>query len=178
MSKNDTIIERFAILEQKTGKSANTLGKEAGLGNGTVDRWKDNQLADPNLHAKQFLKHHNINPKWWETGKGEVFLTSVQERSDNTENAGESVDQMLAVVEESKDYFVIPRAVLRENYRLVALEYFEAEKQKLEHERVQFKEQAEKDRMNLEAHIETNRRLLSYIETLTSQLAQIEKDKK
>lgn len=135
MSKKDTIIERLAILEEKTGKSANTLGKEAGLGNGTVDRWKDNQLADPNLHAKQFLKHHNINPKWWETGKGEVFLTSVQERSDNTGKQWldfSPEDVYRKIIEGGTEYLLVPKTAFEGHYRFVPIEQIQSQTRELE----------------------------------------------
>lgn len=88
---------------------------------------------------------------------------------------GEDLNEMLEKVEASKDYFVIPRSVLRENYRLVALEQFQLEKEKLEKERDDAKAKAEKDRVYLEAQIEANRDLSRKLDLLLAKLTEVQK---
>lgn len=102
MSNKAVVIERIKILEAKSGKSGNTLGKEAGLANGTVDGWSDNQIEKPNLAVRQFLGHHNIREEWWKTGNGDIFNTPVQNRTDNKEKSlEETIEALLAELREN-----------------------------------------------------------------------------
>ena len=102
--------------------------------------------------------------------------TSVQNRSDNSEiPKGDNLNEILEKVESSRDYFVIPRAVLKENYRLVALEQFQIEKEKLENERDEMKRRAEKDRVYLEAQLEANRDLSRKLDVLLAKFAEVQK---
>ena len=64
---------RIKVLEASLGKSGNKLGREAGLGNATVDGWTDKQIDKPTLQVETFLRHYSINEDWWRTGEGEVF---------------------------------------------------------------------------------------------------------
>lgn len=102
--------------------------------------------------------------------------TQVDKPSDNTEKPlGEDLSGILEKVESSKDYFVIPKSVLRENYRLVALEQFQMEKEKLEKERAEMKERAERDKIYLDAQIEANRDLSRKLDLLMAKLTDVQK---
>lgn len=127
MSKNVKIKARLAVLEQELGKSGNQLGLAAKLGNATVDGWTDNQIEKSNLAVEKFLSHHKINPKWWKTGEGEIFITSVQGSTDNEENVTISENVYRTIVEGNTEYVLIPRTVLKDT-RLMSIEQIENDK--------------------------------------------------
>lgn len=89
------IEHRIAVLEAELQDSANNIGKEAGLGNGTILGWTDNQIEKPTAAVEKFLRFWAINPQWWKTGEGDIFLTSVQEGSDNKEKQPVSYEETI-----------------------------------------------------------------------------------
>lgn len=121
MSKTVEIQLRIKFLEGKLKKSGNALGIEAGLGNATVDGWTDNQIEKPTLAVEKFLKHHNISPEWWRTGKGEAFLTPVKESADYKENASTELTAYKTFFEGRTEYVLIPRTVM-DKTRLVSID--------------------------------------------------------
>jgi hypothetical protein len=111
------INERALILKELTGKSLNTLGKEAGVSNGTADDWSDKQVGKPTRTVKDFLRFHGINEQWWKTGEGDVFnkkRTYVELPSNNKEmeNPRETVYQ--TIVEGHTEYVLIPRSIMKD----------------------------------------------------------------
>ena len=91
MLKNVQIRKRIAVLSNLMDRSGNSLGIDAGLGNGTVDKWTDKHLDVSNVFVAKFLKHYNIDPQWWQTGDGEVFL----KHDEKADNNGEMVPKHL-----------------------------------------------------------------------------------
>lgn len=135
MSKRVRIVDRISILEAKLGKSGNALGKAAGLGNATVDGWTDKQVEKPTIAVEKFLTHYNINRKWWETGEGDVFLTSVQERSDNTGKQQldfSPEDVYRKIIEGGTEYLLVPKTAFEGHYRFVPIEQIQAQTRELE----------------------------------------------
>lgn len=134
MSKTALISERIAILEGKLGKSGNVLGKEAGIGNGTVGGWSDNQIEKPTAVVEKFLTYYNIRTEWWKTGKGEIFNTSVQERSDNTEKPLNDNPKVLLqkIVFGDTEYVIMPKTAFDGNYRLMPVEEITMHEKELE----------------------------------------------
>jgi hypothetical protein len=125
-STNDEIIARIAVLGNKTGKSGNQLGIDAGLGNGTVDGWTDKHLDISKPLVEKFLRHHSINPEWWESGKGEIFIkkhTPAIKSTGNTEMDKEDLYRDL--VEGSSDYSLVPKTVLNGEYRMMLISELE-----------------------------------------------------
>jgi hypothetical protein len=84
MTHKAVIGDRIKVLETRLGFSANQLGKDARLGNGTVGTWIDKPVDFQSEKIDAFIKHHQINPTWWLTGEGEVFLKSP-DRADRIE---------------------------------------------------------------------------------------------
>lgn len=163
----------YAKAERLAGIKGTVLSK-------VVQRKGD--LHDSN--KEKFLRTFHVNPAWFDTGKGPEYLLKDDENLTSARNSsgnkGIDLDEMLEKVESSRDYFVIPRAVLKENYRLVAIEQYQLEKEKLEQERIEYRAEAEKDRINLEAHIASNRDLLAHVIQLSNiiaQLSQVQKSK-
>jgi hypothetical protein len=118
-SSNLQIKARIAVLESELRKSGNQLGLDAKLGNGTVDGWTDKHLDKSKPLVEKFLRHHKVNPQWWETGKGEVFLTLMPKSTDNKENPAFREGVYQTIIEGHTEYVMIPRTVL-ENTQLVA----------------------------------------------------------
>src|SRR5688500_17789796 len=116
MSKTARLSERIAILEQELGKSGNQLGLDAGIGNGTVGGWTDNQVDKPTTAVEKFLRHYRIRIEWWKTLEGEVFITQEQKEPAVTENpASETSEEIYRnIVEGNTEYLLIPRSVLQE----------------------------------------------------------------
>jgi hypothetical protein len=127
-SKSAKIAEKIKVLEVSFNKPGNTLGKDAGLGNGTVDGWTDNQIDKPNAVVEKFLKHYNINPVWWRTGEGEVFLTPAIKSTGSNEIPEVRGEVYRTIVEGETEYILMARSVLQEKYRLVAIEQLNHDK--------------------------------------------------
>jgi hypothetical protein len=119
MSKNAKISARTRILEEKLKKSFNQLGLAAGLGNGTVDGWTDNQIDKSTLSVEKFLDFHKINPEWWKSGDGEVFLTSVHKTSDNKQMELNADKMYRDFVEANSVYTLVPKTILDGAYRIM-----------------------------------------------------------
>lgn len=95
MSDTDKISCRINVLADHLGKNGNTLGKDAGLGNATVDRWMDKDVTFRSALVDKFINHYNINRDWWKTGQGEIFKPEA--------NKIELYERLLKATEESKD---------------------------------------------------------------------------
>lgn len=80
MSNPAKIKERIEVLRQKMNNASvaelekgGFEGDERLLGNGVISGWYDKTVDWTSDKLDKFLKHYNINPAWWRTGKGEVF---------------------------------------------------------------------------------------------------------
>lgn len=128
MSNNAQIQARIKILEGEfPGKSGNQLGKDAGLGNTTVDGWNDNQIGKPTLAVKEFLKFYNIRGEWWATMEGPIFKgkpTHGQIEPAITEKPlGGDPEVYRTIVEGKTEYVLIPRTTMQDS-KLIAKEQF------------------------------------------------------
>lgn len=142
MAKTSEIKARMRVLENHFKKSANQLGKDSGLGNATVDDWNDNQLGNPTLHCKAFLKHYNIDLNWWETGNGEIFNTSVQKQPTVTEKDMGEIEAFKRLVEGGTEYLLVPRTAFEGAYRFVPVEQIANQTKEIE---IKAQELARKD---------------------------------
>jgi hypothetical protein len=137
----EKIGHRMAVLRELTGKSPNTLGKEAGLSNATADDWSDNQIEKPTRSVEHFLKHHHIRMDWWKTGKGEVFeengtyveLPTPMNKSEEPSKRMPADEVLRQLIKGDSEYILINKELILEKYRLVSLE--EIEEQKKESQR-------------------------------------------
>jgi len=158
------------------------LAEISGLGNTLEKAYADNREMRSTT-TDRFIHKMGINPDSWDNSDGPEFLpdserniTSVQNQPIVAEkDLNDNLDEVLEKVEASKDYYVIPRAVLKDNYRLVAIEQFQIEKERLERERDDMKQRAEKDRVYLDAQIEANRDLSKKLDILIAKLAEVQK---
>lgn len=121
MSKSVLISERIKVLEGKLRKSGNVLGKEAGIGNGTVGGWTDNQVEKPTAVVEKFLRHYGISEQWWKTGKGDVFITPVPNQPAITGKPLHEVPEEIYrdLVEANSEYRLVPKTILEGKYVIV-----------------------------------------------------------
>lgn len=131
ISKSAIISERMKVLEAFFKKSGNTLGKAAKIGNGTVPGWTDAQIEKPNAVVEKFLRHYNINPQWWKTGEGAVFITDEEKRSDNKGNP-DLLQVLQSALAEGSDYRLIPKTILDGEYRIFPKSEIEQRMKELE----------------------------------------------
>jgi transcriptional regulator with XRE-family HTH domain len=64
------------VLKAKRLSVSKAEGK-AGLGATTISKLKQRKDGDGSLHEdnlQKFLRTFHVNPKWWETSEGEMFL--------------------------------------------------------------------------------------------------------
>lgn len=134
-SKDGTIGARIKVLLEKTGKAVSRIEEDGGIGNGTLKGWKDWSLEKSNRTILDFLNTSRINPEWWKTGKGEIFITPVHMATDNKEKPlREDTPEEIyrKIVEGGTEYLLIPRSALEGKYRLVAMEQFIANEKEME----------------------------------------------
>jgi hypothetical protein len=163
MSNNPKIKARIKVLETILKKPGNTLGKEAGLGNGTVDGWTDSQLDKPNAVVEKFLRHYNIDPAWWKTGEGEIFITSVDKSTDYKEKAADPREIYRTIVEGKTEYVLIARTVLQDRYRLVAVETVNSDKNTID----KLLDQNNKQKTTIDKILDQNDKLIDLMNRFT-----------
>lgn len=132
-SREGTIGARIRVLLEETGKSISKLEEDGGLGNGTLKTWRDvkaENFEDSTNSVKIFLNKSGINPDWWETGEGKVFIAASEGNHTGVENNGKNLEIPLGVNldEESKrllrianntvEYAFIPKTILEGEYRI------------------------------------------------------------
>lgn len=143
------------------------LAEISQFGNTLEKAYADNREMTPRK-TKTFIHNLGINKVWWDTGEGEIFL---QNGGSNEKENGQDAEDAYRKILEGTEYYVIPRAVLKENYRLVALEQFQKEKEERDQEKIDAKVQADKDRLSLEAHIESSREFARQLAVVITKLA-------
>jgi hypothetical protein len=147
-------IDNILRISNKKFTSVYDLELKSGVGMGTLRKAYDEDREPSKRTIWKVLESIGVNPEWWETGKGDTFLTSVTKPTDNKEKEDDYSDQRAIVdyrtlVEGHTEYVLIPRAVMNE-VQLVA------------------KSQLEKDKAYMEALIEFNRDLLTKIPGVAS----------
>lgn len=108
-------IDKLLSISEKKFNSIYDLEVKSGIGMGTIRKAYDENRQPSNRIIWKFLECLNINPEWWETGKGDIYLsnnTHVDKTGDNTKF--DSIREML----EGGEYFIIS-AALKDNYQLV-----------------------------------------------------------
>lgn len=77
-----------------------------------------------------------LNQHWWDTGKGDIFVSNVtyeEKAGDNTKNLDHSIDEVLQhLMEGNSQYILINKELILEKYRLVSVEKMEEEKRESE----------------------------------------------
>lgn len=163
--KFDTILKT-----NKLGiKSIFGLEKFAKVGTGSVSKFL-NENESPTIGTiKKIQDALRVNPEWWDTEKGDIYLekhTSVDKASDNNGKMENPEEVYRNIVEGNTEYILIPRSVLNEKYRLVAIEQIEKDKT-----------QAEKQSKQIDFLIEGQMKLIDKITELQLQpkLAEVQK---
>lgn len=76
---------------------------------------RDGALSDYN--KEKFLRTFHVNPVWFDTGKGDIFVSNITEDDkpgDNKGNVKEPEEVYRTIVEGNTEYVLIPRDVLKE----------------------------------------------------------------
>jgi hypothetical protein len=137
-SKEGTIGARIKVLLPKYDNNVSALEEAGKIGNGTLKTWKDKSLDYSTTILLNFRKELRINPEWWDTGKGEVFVKNgtyvdiPNEKPQNGMTIRETFYQEL--IENNAEYSLLPRAVLRD-YKIVPDKIIDVILKSNEHER-------------------------------------------
>lgn len=106
--------------------SANNLGidspsgleEKLGIGQGSISKSYYNKKEDESpgrATIKKIIEGMGINRKWWDTGEGDIFLTSTG----LVKSSGEVKETFYKnLIEGNEEYSLIPRAVLKD-YKIV-----------------------------------------------------------
>jgi hypothetical protein len=193
-SKEGTIGARIKVLLSETNKNVTELEEAGGIGNGTLKSWKEKSIDFSSNVVTGFKRTLMINDSWWSTGKGEIFnkkSTYVEIPTDNKEkmeNQDDFLHTFKGLVEGNTEYLLVPRGVLKDNYRLISLEQYQKDQAQLEKEKQQiakdleqiqiYKEELKNKNKHIEILLLTNKGLyeqLNSVHALKSQLLPPEK---
>lgn len=109
-----------------------------GFGVGTISKKKDTNSKLFENNVKNFLRRFHVARSWWDHGEGEMLSKKVDDiRGISAHEPAlsytkdESINEEIykKIVEGNTEYLLIPRSVLKENYRLKSLEEYEKEKE-------------------------------------------------
>lgn len=101
-----------------------------------------------------------LNPDWWETGKGEVFITEVpQPGNNNGKNYTGDPEVYRTIVEGNTEYVLIPRTVLLDT-KLIS------------------NEQLQNDRKVMDKLLDQNEKLIERVISLETQTTAVKKGQK
>lgn len=106
------------IRKKKTYKAED----ECGFGRNTLaNAIKENREMSEEYHNK-FMTHYEVNPDWWNSGKGEILIkngTYVEIPKHNNGNAMTARETFYTdLIEGNEEYSILPRAVLKD-YKIV-----------------------------------------------------------
>lgn len=113
-------------------------------------------------YTRIFMDKLHINPVWWDTGKGDIYLgnpTQEQKIIDNKEKAEFNESVYRTIVEGNTEYVLIPRSVLNE-VQLISTA------------------QLEKDKRIMEIVLQQNEKLIAKLVSSDPQLPNIKEAKK
>lgn len=133
-----TFKEKIDNLLRVSGKKFNSvydLEVKSGVGMGTLRKAYDENREPSKRTIWKFLESLSINPEWWETGNGSIYLekpTQGDKMSDNKENPIQEAEVYRTIVEGNTEYLLIPRSVLQDKYRLRSLEDIEKDQKVLD----------------------------------------------
>lgn len=98
----------------------------------------DKYPVDPDL-VSELVRKLGIRQEWWDrewkTNSDNIFITSVQNRTDNKEkNLADTLDEaMNKVIKDEGEYYIVPKTVLEGNYRFIPIEELRMKERELEH---------------------------------------------
>lgn len=95
------------VLEAK-GVSPNQAEIDIGVKPGVIGKLPSRRGGFGRMHktnTDNFIRIFKVNPKWWETGKGEMFISDNRDNSSNVRIGGrtESPDYVFAFIDTLKE---------------------------------------------------------------------------
>lgn len=108
------------------------------FGVGTISKKKGTSGTLYESNVAKFLRRFHVARAWWDHGEEPMFLKKVDDIRGNSVHEPEPIytkDEPIneeiykKIVEGNTEYLLIPRSVLKENYRLKSLEEYEKEKE-------------------------------------------------
>lgn len=136
--KIDMILEAKQLERLTINKIERSIEKDGTIYKAYKD---DREPADLEI-VRKLIGTLNIRQEWWdkewESGSKDIFNTPVQKEAAVTEkdvrekSVRDYARDIIDVIEGKTEYVVIPRSVLKENYRIVPLEQFEKDKLQME----------------------------------------------
>ena len=104
-------IDKLLSISGKKFNSVYDLEVQSGVGMGTIRKAYDENREPSKRIIWKFLETLSINPEWWESGIGNIYLengTGMQKSSDNKEKPAEEIYRWL----EDTDYTLVPKAII------------------------------------------------------------------
>jgi hypothetical protein len=166
--------EKIDKLLEIKGIKLYKLAEISGLGNTLEKAYEDNRNMRTST-TERFLHKLGINEEWWETGIGDVFLTSVDNPTDNKEISMTAKETFWREVMEDTDhpYRVVPSSVFKD-YKIVPDKIIDVIIRSNESEKIALNEKYElmiQGLKNRNSRLETeNQNLLKEIEDLRRQI--------
>lgn len=116
MTAGEKYAKVLTLRKKKTYKAED----ECGFGRNTIANAikKDRELSEE--YHKKFIDHFGVNPEWWETENGEVFLKNGTHEQNEPAVAGKvsTLKVLQDALAEGSDYRLIPRTILDGEYRI------------------------------------------------------------
>jgi len=114
-----TIAEKYSKVLEISKKKVYKAEDECGFGRNTIaNALKDNRLLSEEYHNK-FITKFNVNPEWWETGKGEVILKKPYTGNNSSDSNGKGKSELdirahtyADLIEKNTDYKLMPTMIL------------------------------------------------------------------
>lgn len=98
-----------SVAELEKGRAEDYPGRDDRLlGNATISGWIDKPITWTSDKLEKFLTYWNVDKRWWETGEGEILLTSVRKPTSNNEMNLVYKD----LIEANTEYRLIPKRIL------------------------------------------------------------------
>lgn len=145
--------KNLRILRKKHQLRQEDLADKIGVTRGTIINWEKGVTQPDNNEMNKLSKLFNISIDEMSTG-------TIKD----TVGAIESEEIYRNIVEGNTEYILIPRSVLQEKYRLVAVEQYERDKA-----------QMEKDRAYLDGQFQTIQSLIAQIDKLNTKPPDVQK---
>lgn len=109
-----TFKEKIDNLLRVSGKKFNSvydLEQKSGVGMGTLRKAYDENREPSKRTIWKFLESLGINPEWWESGNGNIYLengTDMQKFGENKEKPADEIARWL----EDTDYTLVPKSII------------------------------------------------------------------
>lgn len=108
------------------------LAEYCGFHRDTIRKAIDRKTELKDRYLRIFQDKLGINPDWWDTGKGDIYLskhTQETKAGDSKEISSPDPDEVMRQIISGKGaYILINRDLILEKYRLVSVEQYEEEK--------------------------------------------------